>query len=143
MVMARSLFLLLAAGALLGCGARPPAVAPAVPPKVASLARGMAASLGDRHVTTAWVIATTKDAAENVTTPGAVPPDRHDPRAYLVLIRGRFVCRLCSRPVGVKPQRGRVAYAIWVPGRGVTDDGLQNRLPRHLRRLGRIVTLRL
>jgi hypothetical protein len=126
-----------------GCGQAPPAVAPSVPPKVASLARGMATSLGDSHVTTAWVIETTKDAAENAMTPGAIPPDRHNPRAYLVLIRGHFVCRGCSRPLGAKPPRGRVAYVIWVPGRGVTDDGLQAHVPKGVRRLGRIVTLRL
>jgi hypothetical protein len=134
---------LLTAVAIAGCGSAPAAVAPAVPPTVASLARGMAASLGDKHVTSAWVIETTKDAAENATTPGAVPPDRHDPRAYLVLIRGHFVCNLCSRPVDADPPRGRVAYDIWVLGRGVTDFGLQARLPKGIRRLGRIVTLRL
>jgi hypothetical protein len=36
-----------------------------------------------------------------------------------------------------------VAYDIWVPGRGISDFGLQRRLPRRLGRLGRIVKLEL
>jgi hypothetical protein len=111
--------------------------------QLVSLGRGMATGLADRHVKTALVIATTKNAAENATTPGAVPPDPANPRAYLIVIRGRFVCQACSRPPGAKPPRGRVAYDIWVPGVGVSDFGLQSRMPRRLRRLGRIVTMRL
>jgi hypothetical protein len=103
----------------------------------------MATSLGDPHVKTGWVIATNKNAAERATTPGAVPPDPANPRAYLIVIRGRFVCRGCSRPPGANPPRGRVAYSIWVPGHGISDWGLQARPPRGLRELGRIVVLEL
>jgi hypothetical protein len=89
------------------------------------------------------VIATRKNAAEHVTTPGAVPADPHNPRAYLILIRGRFVCSSCSGPVGAEPPRGRVAYEIWMPGHGISDFGLQRAVPRGLHRLGRVVRLRL
>lgn len=109
--------------------------------QLAALARGMARGLGDPHVTTALAIATTKNAAENATTPGAVPPDPKNPVAYLIVIEGRFVCRNCPGPAGAKPPRGRVAYEIWVPGHGVSDSGLQHRMPAGLRRLGRNVTL--
>jgi hypothetical protein len=44
---------ILTAIAIAACGSAPAAIAPPVPPRVASLARGMAASLGDRHVKTA------------------------------------------------------------------------------------------
>jgi hypothetical protein len=135
--------------AVAACGARAPASAPGSAARglpvaqLVSLAQGMATGLGDPHVTTAWVIATRKNAAEQVTTPGAVPPDPANPRAYLIVIRGRFVCRDCSGPARAAPPRGRVAYDIWVPGHGLSDFGLQRRLPRRLGRLGRIVKLEL
>ncbi len=111
--------------------------------QLVSLARGMAAGLGDRTVDTAWVISTTKNAAENATYPGSSPPDPANPRAYLLAIRGHFVCHGCLGPPGAKPPRGRFAYNIWVPGQGVSDFGLQPRIPSALSKLGRIVTLRL
>ena len=132
---------------LAGCGAAAPATGagahglPAA--QLISIARGMAAGLGDPHVKTAWVIATRKNAAERATTPGAVPPDPANPRAYLIVIHGRFVCNDCSRPLGGKPPRGTVAYDIWVPARGITDFGLGRRVPPGVARLRPMVRLRL
>jgi hypothetical protein len=143
----RPLLVLSAAALLAACGAAPVgrmSSARALPvAQLVSIGRGMASGLGDPHVRTAWVIATRKDAAERATTPGAVPPDPHNPRAYLILIRGRFVCSSCSGPVGAKPPRGKVAYDIWVPGRGISDFGLVRHVPRGLHRLGPPVRMRL
>jgi hypothetical protein len=111
--------------------------------RLVSIAQGLATRLHDPHVDTAWVIATRRNAAEHATTPGAVRPDPADARAYLIVIRGRFVCRDCTGPSGARPPRGRVAYDIWVPGHGIIDFGLQRRMPRRLGRLGRIVRLEL
>jgi hypothetical protein len=145
--LARKHLLVLSAAALLAaCGAAPGtrSSAPALPvAQLVSIGRDMASGLGDPHVKTAWVIATRKNAAEYATTPGAVPPDPHNPRAYLILIRGRFVCGSCSGPVGAKPPRGRVAYDIWIPGHGISDFGLQRRVPRGVHRLGPLVRIRL
>src|ERR1700685_968989 len=109
--------------------------------QLVSIARGMVSGLGDHRVRSAWVIATTKYAAEQATYPGSEPPGRVNPRAFLIAIRGRFVCGACSRPPGAKAPRGRFAYEIWVPNQGVTDFGLQPHITHGLNRLGRIFTL--
>jgi hypothetical protein len=111
--------------------------------QLVSIANGMVAGLGDPTVKRAWVIATTKNAAENATYPGSSPPDPANPRAYLIAVRGHFVCHLCSGTAGSKAPRGIFAYDIWVPGQGVSDFGLQPRVPHALSKLGRIVNLRL
>jgi hypothetical protein len=138
---------LFAAAAVAACGGGTPASAPrpaheTLPAaQLVSIARRMAAGLGDPHVRTAWVLPTSKNAAENATDPGAVPPERRDPRAYFIMIRGRFVCRVCSRPLGAKAPRGKVAYDIWVPGRGITDSALEQRIPHGVSKLGPMVRL--
>jgi hypothetical protein len=96
----------------------------------------MAAGLGDRSVDRAWIYATTKNAAEQATDPGGVPPSHPDPRAYVIVIRGWFVCQTCSVPPGGKLPRGRFAYDIWVPHQGVSDFGLVSHAPSGLRHLG-------
>jgi hypothetical protein len=109
--------------------------------QLVALGQGLLGGLGDPNVKVAWVIRTTKDAAENATYPGSVPPEHPDPLAYLIAVRGRFVCGTCSLPPGANAPRGRFAYSIWVPGRGVSDGGLQPRVPRGLRKLGRLIEL--
>ena len=76
-------------------------------------------------------------------SPGAISPTAADPRAYLVVLAGRFVCTRCSYPAGAKPPRGRSAQIVWIPGQGVTDFGLTERIPRGLDRLGRAVKINL
>lgn len=124
-------------------GAQTPySVSPSLPiPQLVSIARGMVVGLGDPRVHSAWVIVTTRHAAEQATYPGSEPPGPTNPRAFLIAIRGRFTCRTCSAPPGARAPRGVFAYDIWVPNQGISDAGLQPRIPDRLRRLGRIITL--
>jgi hypothetical protein len=109
--------------------------------QLVSISRQMLAGLGDPSVKTASVIVTTLNAAENATYPGSEPPDPANPRAYLIMLRGRFICNSCSGPAGSKAPRGIFAYSIWIPGRGSPAGGLQPRVPRNLKSLGPIVNL--
>ncbi len=111
--------------------------------RLAALARKSARRLDDAHVKTALVVATTERAAENWLEPGAISPAAADPRAYLIVLRGRFICTQCSYPPGAKPPRGRSAQIVWVPGHGVSDFGLTQRVPGGLRKLGRVVKIEL
>ncbi len=148
---------LLAVGLLAGCGTsanpRPSARTSLLSPELKSagarlpvaqlvaISRQMLTGLGDPNVKTASVIATTLNAAENVTYPGSEPPDPTNPRAYLIMLRGRFICNSCSGPAGAKAPRGAFAYSIWIPGRGSPAGGLQPRVPQDLKTLGPIVNL--
>ncbi len=109
--------------------------------KLAATARNMSVELGDSHVKTALVVATRKNAAEDWMEPGAVPPGPTNPRAYVIVLQGRFVCQACSAPAGAQLPHGHSAQIIWVPGRGVTDFGLTARAPLGLKKLGRVVTI--
>jgi hypothetical protein len=111
--------------------------------KLVKLARGTAAGLGDPNVSTALVVSTRRNQAENWLEPGAVPPTRANPRVYVIVLRGRFVCETCSVPPGGKPPRGHSAQIIWQPGRGATDFGLTQRRPRGLHKLGHVVRISL
>lgn len=109
--------------------------------ELVAIARSESDGLGDPHVRTALVVATRKDAAENWMEPGAIPPGPTNPRAYVIVLQGRFVCEACSAPAGAQLPSGHSAQVIWVPGKGVTDFGLTARTPRGLRKLGRVVTI--
>jgi hypothetical protein len=111
--------------------------------QLVALAAGSARGLHDRSVTSALVVATTKNAAENWLEPGAVPPGPTDPRVYVVVLSGKFVCTLCSAPAGAQLPHGHSAQFIWQPGRGVTDFGLTAHAPWGIDRLGRVVTIAL
>jgi hypothetical protein len=111
--------------------------------RLVKIARGTASGLGDSQVKTALVVVTTKNAAENWMEPGAIPPGPTNPRAYVIVLKGRFVCESCSAPAGAQLPHGHSAQIIWVPGRGVTDFGLTPHNPPGLRRLGRVVTISL
>jgi hypothetical protein len=115
-----------------------PVATPAAIPvaKLAALARGSAARFGDPTVASASVIATTRLAAENWMERGSAGPGTPDARAYLILLRGRFVCELCPRPAGAAAPHGGSAQILWVPGHGVTDGGLTRRVPPGIRTLG-------
>lgn len=146
---------LLAIGLLAGCGASRSPDPSAKTSLVSLRTRGarlpiaqllaishqMLAGLSGPSVKTAWVIVTSLNAAENLTYPGSEPPDPTNPRAYLIMLRGRFVCQSCGGPPGAKAPRGTFAYSIWVPGRGSPAGGLQPRVPRGLRTLGPIINL--
>jgi len=111
--------------------------------QLVALAKNSASGLNDARLKTALVVASTKHAAENWLEPGAISPGAADPRAYLIVLRGRFICTRCSYPAGAKPPRGRSAQIIWVPGQGVRDFGLTQRVPGGLDKLGRVVTINL
>jgi len=108
-----------------------------------ALGKNSASGLNDARVKTALVVATTKHAAEKWLEPGAILPGAADPRAYPIVLRGRFICTHCSYPAGAKPPRGRSAQMIWVPGHGVSDFGLTQRVPGGLDELGRVVKINL
>ena len=104
---------------------------------------GYVAVSATRCANTAVVVATTKCTAEEWLEPGAISPGGADPRAYLIVREGRFICIRCSYPAGAKPPRGRPAQSIWVPGQGVSDFGLTQRVPGGLDKLGRVVKINL
>ncbi len=95
------------------------------------------------RVKTALVVATTKHTAEEWLEPGAISPAAADPRAYLIVLKGPFICTRCSYPAGAKPPRGRWTQSIWVSGQGVSDFGLTQRVPGSLDKLGRVVKINL
>jgi hypothetical protein len=111
-----------------------------VAPLVA-LARRSLPGLGGSTVTYASVVTTTKEAAENWLEPGSVAAAGSSPRAYVMVLSGRFVCQSCSRPPGASAPRGSSAQLVWVPGAGVSDFGLTPRVPAGLSHLGRVVRI--
>ena len=115
--------------------------APVPTAQLLAVARRSVPGLRDATITSASVVTTTKEAAENWLEPGSVPATGSSPRAYLIVLRGRFVCRSCTRPAGASAPRGSSAQLIWIPGAGVTDFGLTPRVPTGLNRLGRVVRI--
>ncbi|MGH2881771.1 MAG: hypothetical protein ACRDPA_03545 [Solirubrobacteraceae bacterium] len=111
--------------------------------QLVALARGSLPGLGDSTVSYASVVTTTKGAAENWLEPGSVRAAGSSPRAYLIVLRGRFVCQSCTRPLGASAPQGSSAQLIWIPGVGVSDFGLTTRVPTGLNRLGRVLRLSL
>jgi hypothetical protein len=109
--------------------------------RLVALARRALPGLGDSTVTYASVVTTTKKAAENWLEPGSVPATGANPRAYVIVLHGRFVCQPCTRPSGARATRGSSAQLVWVPGAGVTDVGLTPRVPTGLPDLGRVVRI--
>jgi hypothetical protein len=108
--------------------------------QLVALARDSLRELDDPNVKTASVVATTKNAAENWIEPGAVPPSHPDPKAYLIVLQGRFICESCSF-LGPNPPRGRSSQFVWIPGYGAPDGGLTHKVPPALGKLGRVVKL--
>jgi hypothetical protein len=130
--------------ALAAAGSPAPVCACATKPPVAkliSIARGTAAGLGDPNVKSARVVVTTKRAAEEWLEPGSSALKSAGPMAYVIVVQGNFVCRLCSVPSGAKLPHGHSAQVVWVPGQGITDSGLTPRDPRALADLGRVERL--
>jgi hypothetical protein len=119
------------------------ATAPALPvAQLVAVARDALRGLSDPNVSTASVVVTTKRAAENWMEPGAVPPGPSNPIAYLIVLRGRFICTSCSF-LSARAPRGGSAQAVWVPGQGVSDSGLTRSVPPGLAKLGPVFRLRL
>jgi hypothetical protein len=106
--------------------------------QLVALASSSAHGLGDAHVTTALVVSARKHAAENWLEPGSEAPGGPDPRVWVIVIKGRFVCRGCSYPSGARPPRGHSAQSIWIPGQGVSDFGLGRKTQAGLSALGTV-----
>jgi hypothetical protein len=132
-------------GIAIASAAPNPGKTQATPPlpvvQLAALGAKSASGLNDARVKTALVVATREHAAENWLEPGAISLTAADPRAYLVVLAGRFICTRCSYPAGAKPPRGRSAQIVWIPGQGVRDFGLTQRVPSGLDRLGHAVKI--
>jgi hypothetical protein len=111
--------------------------------KLVALGKNLARGLNDARVKTALVVGTTKRAAENWLEPGATLAGAADPWAYLIVLRGRFICTRCSYPAGAHPPRGRSAQIVWVPGEGVSDFGLTQRVSGGLDKLGPVIEIKL
>jgi hypothetical protein len=111
--------------------------------QLVALARRSLPGLGDSTVSYASVVTTTKGAAENWLEPGSVSAAGSSPRAYLIVLRGRFVCQSCTRPSGASAPHGTSAQLIWVPGVGVSDFGLTAGVPTGLDRLGHVLRITL
>jgi hypothetical protein len=109
--------------------------------QLVALGKRSAGGLDDPRVK--LVVRTTKHAAENWLEPGAISPGAADPRAYLIVLTGRFICTHCSYPAGAKPPRGRSAQIIWVPGQGVSEFGLTQRMPGGPEKIGHLVRINL
>jgi hypothetical protein len=97
--------------------------------RLAIEARGMARSLGDPSVKTAQVYGPDSRYLLVKASSGDLVQKLAGERRgyYLIVLRGRFVCRGCSRPPGSKAPRGKVATEVWSPKAGETDFGVGNR----------------
>jgi hypothetical protein len=58
-------------------------------------------------------------------------------RFYLIVLHGHFVG---DSPTG-KPPRGTIETEVWSPKAGVTDTGIEDRLPAAVSRLHRLATI--
>ena|SRR5215475_2382462 len=110
-VFRRSAVLLAAVLTVAGCGAATAAAGRPVPKSAVSrlteIAKRAARLNGDRHPVWATAVLTTHAEALRSATPGDTVSNRRHVPVFLVTIRGRFVCDLCSRPSGAKSPRGR------------------------------------
>jgi hypothetical protein len=113
--------------------------------RIAVEARRLTTSLGDSSVKTAEVygpgsrlalVQASSKAWEHTTA-----AERNG--FYLIIVRGHFVCRLCSVPSGAGPPRGTIATDIWTQSKGGTDFGLSGSLPSTMSRLGSPTVIRL
>lgn len=96
--------------------------------------------MGDPHVATVDVYSTTARAFTRASNE-AVPPGS-DQDVYVLVLHGRFTCRLCPRPPGAPVQRGTVAaYVLERRTLGLLEFGLGDRLD--VRLLGGVQTLAL
>jgi hypothetical protein len=102
--------------------------------RIAATADTAANSLGDPSVKTAEVygpnsrvVLVKASSADWVRTPAS----QRKQRFYLIVLRGHFVCQLCSRPPGGTSPRGTIATLVWSPVEGTTDFGLTVTNPPH------------
>jgi hypothetical protein len=117
-----------------GCGAAIASAGRPVPKSAVSrlikIAKRAARLNGDRHPLWATAVLTTHDKALLSATPGDTVSNRRHVAVYLVTIRGRFVCNLCSRPSGAKAPRGRyISIVLDAKTFNGMDDGLSPKRP--------------
>jgi hypothetical protein len=117
-----------------GCGAATASAGRPVPKSAVSrlikIAKRAARLNGDRHPLWATAVLTTHDKALLSATPGDTVSNRRHVAVYLVTIRGRFVCNLCSRPSGAKAPRGRyISIVLDAKTFNGMDDGLSPKRP--------------
>jgi hypothetical protein len=109
--------------------------------RIAALARNSASSLGDASVKTAQVYGPAPRVALVEASSGErVSETAHEPKArfYLIVLRGHFVCKWCTRPPGAQSPHGTIATQIWSPqAAGYGDFGLTDSLPASMSRLGK------
>jgi len=107
----RSAIVLASMLTLAGCAAATAADARPVPKSAVSrlteIAKHAARANGDRHLLWATAVLTTHEQALRSATPGDTVSNRRHVAAYLVTIRGRFVCKTCSVPPGANAPKGR------------------------------------
>jgi hypothetical protein len=117
-----------------GCGAATASAGRPVPKSAVSrlikIAKRAARLNGDQHPLWATAVLTTHEKALLSATPGDTVSDRRHVAVYLVTIRGRFVCNLCSRPPGAKAPRGRyISIVLDARTFNGMDDGLSPNRP--------------
>jgi len=95
--------------------------------QLVALGKRSASGLNDPRVQDGARSSDHEHAAEDWLESGAISPGAADPRAYLIVLTGRFICTHCSYPAGATPPRGRSAQIVWVPGQGVSHLGLTQR----------------
>jgi hypothetical protein len=110
-VLGRFAALITAVVVVAGCGAAAASAGRPVPKSAVSrlikIAKRTARLNGDRHPLWATAVLTTHEKALLSATPGDTVSDRRHVQVYLVTIRGRFVCNVCTGPSGSKAPRGR------------------------------------
>jgi hypothetical protein len=133
-VLGRFAALIAAVVIVAGCGAATASAGRLVPKSAVSrlikIAKRAARLNGDRHPLWATAVLTTHEKALLSATPGDTVSNRRHVAVYLVTIRGRFVCNLCSRPSGAKAPRGRyISIVLDAKTFNGMDDGLSPKRP--------------
>jgi hypothetical protein len=133
-VLGRFAALIAAVVVVAGCGAATASAGRPVPKSAVSrlikIVKRAARLNGDRHPLWATAVLTTHEKALLSATPGDTVSDRRHVAVYLVTIRGRFVCNLCSRPPGAKAPRGRyISIVLDAKTFNGMDDGLSPKRP--------------
>jgi hypothetical protein len=111
--------------------------------RIAAEARSLTRSLGDSSVKSAEVYGPGSRLAlvQASSTDWEHTTAAERKGFYLIVVRGRFVCHVCSVPARAKPPRGTIATDIWSLKEGGTDFGLSGSLPAA--RLGTPTVIRL
>jgi hypothetical protein len=133
-VVGRLAALLAAVVIVAGCGAADASAGRSVPKSAVSrlikIAKRAARINGDRHPLWATAVLTTHEKALLSATPGDTVSNRRHVPVYLVTIKGRFVCNLCSVPSGGKAPRGTyISIVVDAKTFNGMDDGISPKRP--------------